>query len=332
MNDSRPHTADDRVALQINYQPTDVRHAVHLLPHQLAVLGSQVDEVVFNLDLHRSRGDFTIGWDEHLSPMRDYLESVAADLPNARVVEVDYSPDARRRVNDAYFGGAMAPLKNFRGRPFYTSIEPWTTVSCDWLLHLDSDMLLGGGSSSWVAQAQQLIRDNATYVLASPLPGPPREDGTVLRQGDAQYVQPAPAIIVPRMSWRIFLTHIPKFRAKVGPIPLLPAPLKGRIWTLREDNPPYEKIENIVGRQMQRHGLHRIDFLGSAPGLWSLHPPLRSEQFYASLPDLIERVERGDVPPEQRGDYDMNDSMIDWTDARRAIRRERMRVMLSGRR
>ena len=332
MNAATARKPEDRVALQINYQPTDIRHAQHLLPHQIRQLGDQVDEVVFNLDLHRSRGDFTNGWDEHVSPMRRFLESVAADLPNARVQEVDYSPEARRRVNDAYFGGEDAPLKNFRGRPFYTSIEPWTTVSCEWLLHLDSDMLLGGGSRTWVAEAQQRIRDNPTYVLASPLPGPPRPDGTVLRQDDAVYVQPGPAVIVPRMSWRIFLTNIPKFRREVGAIPLLPAPLKGRIWTLREDNPPYEKIENVVARQMQRLGLHRVDFLGADPGMWSLHPPLRSDHFYSVLPALIARVERGDVPAEQRGDYDVNDSMVDWTEARRAIRRERVRVMLSGRR
>jgi hypothetical protein len=324
--------AADQVALQINFQPTDIRHVRHTLPHQLRQVGRQVHEVVFNLDLHRSRGDFTEGFEREIAPMRELLESTAASLPNARVVEVDYSPEARRAVNDLYFGGAEAPLKNFRGRPFYTSIQPWTTVSADWLLHLDCDMLLGGGSQTWVAEAQAQLREHPDYVVASPLAGPPRPDGQVLRQPDARYVEPAPGFVVPRMSWRVFLINLPKFRQSVGAIPLLPAPLKGRIWTLREDNPPFEKIENIVSRQMQERGLLRIDFLGQDPGMWSLHPPLRSERFFRELPDLVERVERGDVPDEQRGDYDVNDSMIDWSDARRTIRRERMRVMLLGRR
>lgn len=330
--DSSTLPAADRVALQINFQPTDIRHAKHTLPHQLRQVGGQVDEVVFNLDLHRSRGDFTEGFEQQTAPMRELLESTAASLPNARVVEIDYSPEARRAVNDRYFGGAEAPLKNFRGRPFYTSIQPWMTVEADWLLHLDCDMLLGGGSQTWVAEAKERLRANPEYVVASPLPGPPRQDGTVLRQPDARYVEPSPAVVVPRMSWRVHLINLPHFRSAVGPIPLLPAPLKGRIWTLREDNPPFEKIENIVSRQMQQRGLLRLDFLGQDPGMWSLHPPLRSDLFYRELPNLVERVEAGDVPDEQRGDYDVNDSMIDWSDARRTIRRERMRVMLLGRR
>jgi hypothetical protein len=324
--------ANDRVALQINFQPTDIRHARHVLPHQLRRVAGQVDEVVFNLDLHRSQGDFTRGWDAEVSPMREFLESVAETLPDARVVEVDYSEEARQAVSDTYFGGQRAPLKNFRGRPFYTSVQPWTTLTSDWVLHLDSDMLLGGGSDSWVKEAKGLLASDPTYILASPYPGPPRVDGRVLRQPDAVYIEPAPAFTVPRMSWRVFFTNLPKFRQAVGAIPLLHAPLKGRIWTLRENNPPYEKIENIVGRQMQRLGLRRVDFLGGGTGMWSLHPPLRSERFYSLLPQLIDRVEREDVPDAQRGDYDINDSMIDWSDARRAIRNERVRVMLLGRR
>ena len=60
-----------------------------------------------------------------------------------------------------------------------------------------------------------------------------------------------------------------------------------------------------------------MDLLGAAPGMWSLHPPYRSEQFYGELPRLIERIETGNVPDAQRGDYELNDSMFDWSSARR---------------
>ena len=36
--------------------------------------------------------------------------------------------------------------------------------------------------------------------------------------------------------------------------------------------------------------------------------------------ELIQAVERGNVPEGQRGHYDLNDSMIDWTSAREANR------------
>jgi hypothetical protein len=50
--------------------------------------------------------------------------------------------------------------------------------------------------------------------------------------------------------------------------------------------------------------------------MWSLHPEWRSEAFYEALPGLIERVEAGDMPEEQLGDYDVGDSLVDWSSVR----------------
>jgi hypothetical protein len=55
--------------------------------------------------------------------------------------------------------------------------------------------------------------------------------------------------------------------------------------------------------------------------MWVVHPAFRSEHFYAELPDLIRRIEAGDVPDEQRGDFELNDSMVDWSSARDALPR-----------
>jgi hypothetical protein len=55
---------------------------------------------------------------------------------------------------------------------------------------------------------------------------------------------------------------------------------------------------------MTAAGLYRVDFLGSPPGMWSLHPPDRTERFYESLPTSSERVESCSVSDGQRGNYD----------------------------
>jgi len=81
----------------------------------------------------------------------------------------------------------------------------------------------------------------------------------------------------------------------------------------------------MLSRAMAEHGLLRIDFLGAAPGMWSLHPPYRSKLFYDSLPRLIQQVETGDIPEAQRGAYDINDSFIDWSSAQRS-RSSRLRT------
>jgi hypothetical protein len=79
---------------------------------------------------------------------------------------------------------------------------------------------------------------------------------------------------------------------------------------LAHGHPPYDLPEDIWSRAMQGRSLWRIDFLGRQPGLWSLHPVTRSEQFYRELPRLIQRIEGNDIPEGQRGDYDLNDSML----------------------
>jgi hypothetical protein len=75
--------------------------------------------------------------------------------------------------------------------------------------------------------------------------------------------------------------------------------------------------EEVMTQMLLARNLCRIDFLGSGPGLYSLHPPYRSERFYRELPGLIARIVAGDIPEGQRGDYDVNASMIDWTEALR---------------
>lgn len=315
--------ANDDVTLQISLTTGDLRHARHIVPHQLRQLGDQVHTVLLTVDRKATGandGDLT-----------DWLQHVATLHPRVEVRDVDHTEAAVQRVGDELFGGRRPPRVDFRGRPIHSYLEPLLAAPTDWVLHLDSDMLLGGGSQTWVSEACARIGSEPDFVLGSPFPGPPRPDGVVFRQPDA-----APAgtfeLRVQNMSSRVFLLHRPAFIARMAPLPLLRAPLKGRLWTLREPNPPFEKLELMVTARMRELSLWRIDLLGSAPGMWSLHPPYRSPEFYRRLDELIERVESDDLPITQQGDFDLNDSVIDWSDARRAIRRERITTMVTGRR
>jgi hypothetical protein len=93
---------------------------------------------------------------------------------------------------------------------------------------------------------------------------------------------------------------------------LLGAASKG---ALTKGNPLCAPAETSLTRTMTRLGRLRVDFLGMAPGMWSLHPPARSSAFYCALPQIIRRIEADDVPEGQRGDYDLPGSMRDWDDA-----------------
>ena len=83
----------------------------------------------------------------------------------------------------------------------------------------------------------------------------------------------------------------------------------------------------VFAKALPEYNLYRIDFLGNDPGMWSLHPPYRSTLFYDRLPSLIQQVETGDVPESQRGCHDMNDSMVDWSSARKPLWKRAMKRM-----
>jgi hypothetical protein len=57
--------------------------------------------------------------------------------------------------------------------------------------------------------------------------------------------------------------------------------------------------------------------------MWSLHPPYRCPDFYHRRPELVRRVESGDIPDAQRGDHDINASMVDWSEALAEMARNR---------
>lgn len=304
------------VTLQINLAPTDLPHASVIVPHQLRQWAGQVDDILLTLDLHRSRGRFSAAWAERLPGMRRLLADLCAQYPTARVCEVDYGEDARRQLAEAFFGGRRAPEKDWNGGPFYSYFYGVQSASYDYVLHMDSDMLYGGGSQSWVAEAVRLLRARADVIACNPLPGPPTADGALRSQTLDPFPYSSTAYCVSQLSTRVFLLDRARFHQQFPVVPLLPAPNRLRTWQAQLDgNPPFALPEEIFSHLMAQRGLLRVDLLGEAPGMWSLHPPYRTAEFYARLPEFVARVEAGNVPEGQRGAHDMNESMIDWSSA-----------------
>ena len=323
------------VTLQINVAPTDLPHARHTLPHQLRQWGEQVQEIVFAFDLHRTAhgGRFGEGWDERLGPMQNLLEGLCREHPGARVAEVDYAPERMREIALAYTASAVMPEKDTKGAPFYPYFFGLHEASNDLVLHFDSDLMFGGGSQTWVAEACALLAAHPDVLACNPLPGPPTADGKLRTQSAPRFEQGADVALnvgslafrFSELSTRLFLLDRRALRERLGPLELQgPIRLISQVKARLHGNPPYRAAELTITDAMRARGLARVDFLGSGAGMWSLHPPYRSEAFYRELPRLIEQVETGQVPEAQRGDYDVNDSMLDWTDARRRARLRRI--------
>lgn len=305
------------VTLQISLAPTDLPTAQHTVPHQLRQWAGQVDEVLLTLDLHRSRGRYSAAFEERLPGMRQFLAGVCAKNPHARVSDVDYSEAARAALAEKYFGGQRYPEKDWNGGPFHSYLAGLDGAAHDYVLHMDSDMMYGGGSQTWIAEAIQLMRDNANVIACNPLPGPPTANGALRSQTLDSFPYSSFAYSVAAVSTRVFFLDRARFRRMMPVLPALPALTLRREWQARFDgNPPFAAFEDVVSSAMAERGVVRVDFLGEAPGMWSLHPPYRSAEFFERLPELIAQVEVGDVPEGQRGMHDMDDSMIDWSAAR----------------
>ncbi|QAU48882.1 glycosyltransferase family 2 protein [Bradyrhizobium guangzhouense] len=321
-----------RSALQINLHPLDVRHAVHTLPHQLGVWGDQVDRIVFTVDTRQSKsGRYTGGaYEESRGRLFALLEDITRKSPKAEISEVDYSPAALAAVRQRYFSTSSAyPEKAFDGGPFHAYFHGLLKANAEYVVHMDSDMLFGGGSQVWLEEAIGWLKTTPDALFAGPLPGPPRADGTL---GDLHGAFPGlsgirpperlaadyPAYRFRTVSTRIFVLDQTKFDASIGALELVRPNLKRRIRArLFRQSPLTMPAEEIISAAMMRNGLSRIDFLGSGAGLYSLHPPYRTDTFYRELPQLIARIVAGQIPDAQRGDYDVNSSMFDWSEALR---------------
>jgi hypothetical protein len=322
------------VTLQVNVAPVDFPHAEPVLSHQLRQWAGQVDEVIFTLDLHRSAGKYGRAWEERKPKLEALLKDLCERWPSARAVEVDYSPQVVEAVSKRFFGDVEIPVKDCFGAPFYAYFHGLWTAAGNYVLHMDADMMFGGGSQEWIAQAVALFDSRPDVLITGPLPGPPTESGqlpnaVVARHSGTQLFGSAPsrephtslAYRLGHMSTRLFMIDLGRLAARVGALELTRP--RARTFSKAERHPRYLPAETSMSAAMRQRGLVRIDFLGDPPGMWALHPPYRSAAFYRELSELIRRIESGDVPEAQRGDYDVNDSMIDWNDVRAAIKRQR---------
>ncbi len=310
------------VTLQISLAPSDWRHARELLPHQVRTWRGQVAEILLTIDYHRSGGRFSARWEEG----KDRIGELAASVEGARVVAVDYGEAAAKRVADQFFGGSRVPIKDFRGGPYFSYFYGLTEATHDHVMHVDSDMFFGGGSLTWMAEATACLEEHPEVIFTAPLPGPPSADQRTLKsqQQAKTVVGQHYAFDFEDMSTRLFLCSRKALADRIGPLSSrLPKAWRNVIKAIIERNAAEDLPEHLFSDLMRANGLVRRDFLGKGPGMWSLHPPYRCADFYDKLTELIRRVEAGDVPESQRGDHDVNGSLVDWSESLQAMRENR---------
>jgi hypothetical protein len=305
--------------LQVTLAPLDVRFARHTLGHLVQRWGPQVDEVLLVVDQRES--PFRARTEQaDVARARAELDAVIAELehPGLRVVAVDRSREARRRTAER-FGARRLPESDFRGRPYYTYLFGLAEARQPYVLHVDSDMMFGGGSATWIAEAIDWFARDETLVACNPLPGPPRADGVLRGQEGYPYkIVGDAAYRFENLSTRVFLADMTRFETRLGTLAGKRIPtLRSVVGSTLRRQVNWMTLEERVTLSMHQSGSGRLDFLGTGAGMWSVHPIDRSEAFYQHLGSLVALLEAGAAPTEeQRGHYDLDASMIALAAAR----------------
>jgi hypothetical protein len=82
------------------------------------------------------------------------LEDMRETYPQLCIDTVDYGQTARQQVGRQFFSQSPNyPAKAFDGGPFYVYFYGLMRANAQYVLHMDSDMLFGGGSQTWIADA-----------------------------------------------------------------------------------------------------------------------------------------------------------------------------------
>ena len=308
------------VTLQINIAPGDYPLVKSVLPHQLAVLCGQVDEIILTVETRQSSGRFAEGWTMYEERLYAFLNDEISPNYPVQIVPVNYERTIKAGISQYFFGSKNSPDKDFRGGPFYSYFFGLFSARNNLVLHLDCDIFLGGGSNTWVEEAKAVFTEYPGCLVVSPHPGPPHPDGILIDQKIVKQINKF-AYELSGMSTRIFMIDKSIFANKKM---ILKSPkLKGRVKALIKGNPSAELPEILIKDFMQLHDLKRVDFLGQGKGLWSLHPPFRTKSLFDNLEDLIEKINNNNLPDSQYGYYDIVDELCDWKEGWENLKRNR---------
>jgi hypothetical protein len=312
------------VSLHVSLAPGDLPHARHLLPHQLRVVAPLVAEVVLTVD----------GGPESapdLGPFLSLATPFRATCEAWQVRAADHSEGHRRALGRRVFGlDRPLPHRTYRRGPCLSYFDGWAAASHPYLFHLDSDMLLGGDLGAWLASSLRLLEQDPRVFACNPLPGPPRADGTLNQSDLGAHPALTGSHCFRGLSTRIFLARRADLVQPSPPLPWRAATLRSRLRAHLDGLPRLDLPENLFTRRMLTLGLLRVDHGGTGRPAFSLHPPHRNAEFYRRLPELVARTEADDFPADQRGCYDVNSSLIDWSAQIAALETRRWwRVLLA---
>lgn len=240
----------------------------------------------------------------------EQLLQVCKKLKDGNVIDnvrlVDYSRKTRQKILMKHLGKSAWETHDFRGAPIYPYLYAYEVADSDYFLHFDSDMLFHQDEGeNWVHEGIRILRENDDVLSVTQLPGPPTRSGELKQRGVHYKLDERGFYAFKEFTSRRFLFDRRRFDSV---LPLDPVHIhtswKRRLRYKITRKSTMERWEYLVSLRLQSSKFIRADT--PSPRAWTLHPLVRGREFIEELPNIIQRIEKGDFPEEQRGDYDLN--------------------------
>lgn len=289
--------------LSINACVTDVPFLFTTVSHLVRACRYPFREKMLVIDTAPMKGRYR---DQEL-PRFSELAAVAEQLVSRgvidQVIEVDYQPSVRNPILAKHLGRAVRETHDFRDAPIYAYLFAYEAATADYFLHFDADMLLYQAEDfNWIQTAIDCLDQNPDILTITPLPGPPQLGLELKQRGIPYRLNPNGYFEFKEFTARRYLLDRRRFD-RCLPLPLSHVSWKRQLAAKVTGRSAIERWEGMVTNKLLASPYIRADL--ASPQAWTLHAINHDAQFLRLLPQIIDRIERGDYPAAQAGDYDL---------------------------
>lgn len=289
--------------LSINTCVTDVPFLLQTVPHLVRSCRYSFTEKMLVIDTAPMKGRYRKGSIPCMAELEDIAQSLLDQGVIDTVVKVDYQDSVRKPILQKHLGQAIHETHDFRNAPIYAYLFAYEAAQSDYFLHFDADMLLYQAEDhNWIQLAIDTLKQNPEILSITPLPGPPTQN-LQLKQREISYtLHPGGFFSFKEFTARRYLLDRRRFDQCL-PLPLSYISWKRKLASRVTGRSAIERWEGMMTNKLLTTNYIRADL--ASPKAWTLHALEHGPDFLKLLPEIIERVEQGQYPPEQAGDYDL---------------------------
>lgn len=306
--------SSSEICLQINLCPGDVTYAEQTVPRLLAQHRALASHRMLIVDInkpvrtHANRREYP---EPEFSEKSRNICQLAKQFKNEGLVDevilLDGEQTSLSNALSEKFAGGWIPkhvTHDYHGAAYLAYLAAIELCPTRYLLHYDADILMHQqDGSDWSQLALSYWEKLPQVICASPRTAPPghRPDAPTLHQG-RPFFKCSGGWLDDWFSTRCFLLDTERLKSY---LPLIRGSYTLEVLfyrLLKRRYPPAPEI--MLFRSAGKHGARRLNL--SSTDAWLLHPTSKPELFLDMIPEILNALDRGSLPPEQPGHSEIN--------------------------